>query len=82
MARILEEGFSESMGARELRRAITRIVDDALSDAMLAGAVRAGDTALLDCEAGGGGPVRVINRSRGPAGAAEQEEVAYSSAWA
>lgn len=33
-------GYNEAMGARELRRAVTRLVDDALSDALLRGEVR------------------------------------------
>jgi ATP-dependent Clp protease ATP-binding subunit ClpC len=44
---ILEEGYSEAMGARELRRAVTRIVDDALSDAMLHGKVKPGEVVVL-----------------------------------
>jgi hypothetical protein len=40
MARIVAEGYNEAMGARELRRAITRLVDDALSDALLNNKVR------------------------------------------
>jgi hypothetical protein len=40
MDRILGEGYNEAMGARELRRAVTRLVDDALSDAVLRGEVR------------------------------------------
>lgn len=35
-----QEGYNEAMGARELRRAVTRLVDDALSDAVLRGEVR------------------------------------------
>jgi len=45
--RIIEEGYSDTMGARELRRAVTRIVDDALSDAILTGAVAPGQVAVL-----------------------------------
>lgn len=48
MDRLVEEGFSESMGARELRRAVMRLVDDNLSDAILTGEVGEGDVALVD----------------------------------
>ena len=41
MDRIVGEGYNEAMGARELRRAVTRLVDDALSDAVLHGRVGA-----------------------------------------
>lgn len=44
---IIEEGYSESMGARELRRAVTRVVDDALSDALITGKVVKGQIAVL-----------------------------------
>jgi ATP-dependent Clp protease ATP-binding subunit ClpA len=45
MATIVEQGWNEAMGARELRRAVTRLVDDALSDAVLRDEVRL----CLDC---------------------------------
>jgi hypothetical protein len=61
MERITAEGYNESMGARELRRAVTRLVDDALSDALLRGEVRAGEVAVLDCDAEG--RTLVFNRS-------------------
>ena len=44
---IIEEGYSETMGARELRRAVTRVVDDALSDAILTGHITTGQIAVL-----------------------------------
>lgn len=44
---IIEEGYSETMGARELRRAVTRVVDDALSDAILTGRVAPGEVAVV-----------------------------------
>ena len=44
---IIEEGYSETMGARELRRAVTRVVDDALSDAILTGRVSPGEVAVV-----------------------------------
>lgn len=40
-------GYNESLGARELRRAVTRLVDDALSDALLRGEVRGWGGVLL-----------------------------------
>ncbi|MEO1134397.1 MAG: ATP-dependent Clp protease ATP-binding subunit ClpC, partial [Cyanobacteria bacterium J06639_1] len=47
---LVNEGFDPSYGARPLRRAISRLVEDRLSEAFLAGDVRAGDTALLDVD--------------------------------
>ena len=43
----------QEYGARPLRRAITRIVDDALSDAILNGALADGDVAYVDIDAAG-----------------------------
>jgi len=44
---LLQEGFDEEYGARPLRRAIQTYVDDALADALLAGEIASGQTALL-----------------------------------
>ncbi|HLJ34556.1 MAG TPA: AAA family ATPase [Ktedonobacteraceae bacterium] len=44
---LLREGFDEEYGARPLRRAIQSYVDDALADALLAGDIAAGTTAVL-----------------------------------
>ena len=44
---LLREGFDEEYGARPLRRAIQSYVDDALADALLAGDIAAGATAVL-----------------------------------
>lgn len=40
LAAVVADGYSASMGARELRRAVMRLVDDELSDALLTGRVR------------------------------------------
>ncbi len=44
---LLNEGFDEEYGARPLRRAIQTYVDDILADALLAGEIASGQTALL-----------------------------------
>ena len=49
---LAEEGYSEEYGARPLRRVIQNRIEDALSDAILAGEFEAGDTALVDAEEG------------------------------
>ena len=43
----------QEYGARPLRRAITRIVDDPLSDAILIGELKDGDVAYVDLNAAG-----------------------------
>ena len=50
--RLAEEGYDPQFGARPLRRAIQRLVEDPLSEGMLAGSFQAGDTVLVDLEEG------------------------------
>jgi ATP-dependent Clp protease ATP-binding subunit ClpC len=47
---IATEGYSEEYGARPLRRVIQNRVENALSDAILAGKFDTGDTVLVDVE--------------------------------
>ncbi len=49
---LAEEGYSEEYGARPLRRVIQNRIEDALSDAILAGKFAAGDTVWADAEEG------------------------------
>ena len=49
-ALLAEEGYSEEYGARPLRRVIQHRIEDALSDAILAGSFTAGDMVLVDIE--------------------------------
>ncbi|MGZ3664939.1 MAG: AAA family ATPase, partial [Ktedonobacterales bacterium] len=44
---LMREGYDEEFGARPLRRAIQTHVDDALADAILAGELQPGQTAVL-----------------------------------
>jgi ATP-dependent Clp protease ATP-binding subunit ClpC len=47
---ICDQGYDRSYGARPLRRAVTALVEDNLSEALLAGEFKDGDTALLDID--------------------------------
>ncbi|MBI4186182.1 MAG: ATP-dependent Clp protease ATP-binding subunit [Chloroflexi bacterium] len=47
-----EKGYDEVFGARPLRRVIQEMVEDNLSDALLRGQFRPGDTAVVDLENG------------------------------
>ena len=51
--RIAEEGYDPSYGARPLRRAIMRLLEDSLAEAMLSGQVKDGDTAVVDVDDNG-----------------------------
>ncbi|MEM9804964.1 MAG: ATP-dependent Clp protease ATP-binding subunit [Cyanobacteria bacterium P01_D01_bin.56] len=46
--KLIMEGDDPSYGARPLRRAITRLVEDSLAEALLAGQVCSGETVVLD----------------------------------
>jgi ATP-dependent Clp protease ATP-binding subunit ClpC len=48
MERLIEEGYNPSYGARPLRRAIMRLLEDSLAEEMLAGRVKNGVTATVD----------------------------------
>ncbi len=46
--RLVEEGYNPSYGARPLRRAIMRLLEDVLAEEILSGRVGEGDTAMVD----------------------------------
>jgi ATP-dependent Clp protease ATP-binding subunit ClpC len=48
--RLADEGFDPSYGARPLRRAIMRLLEDSLAEAMLSGQVKDGDTTVIDVD--------------------------------
>lgn len=48
--RLLEEGFNPSYGARPLRRAIMRLLEDVLAEEILSGRVKEGDTSIVDVD--------------------------------
>ena len=51
--RLVEEGYNPSYGARPLRRAIMRLLEDVLAEQILSGSVNEGDTALVDVDDSG-----------------------------
>ncbi|HEY9826968.1 MAG TPA: ATP-dependent Clp protease ATP-binding subunit [Stenomitos sp.] len=46
--RLVEEGYNPSYGARPLRRAIMRLLEDSLAEEILSGKIQEGDTATVD----------------------------------
>lgn len=48
--RLVEEGYNPSYGARPLRRAIMRLLEDSLAEEILSGRVKDGDTAIVDVD--------------------------------
>ncbi|WNZ26709.1 ATP-dependent Clp protease ATP-binding subunit [Leptolyngbya sp. NK1-12] len=63
---VVAEGFSPSYGARPLRRAIARLLEDNLAEAMLSGAVNAGEMAIVDVDADGQVQIRSRDQSNQP----------------
>jgi len=51
--RLVDEGFNPSFGARPLRRAIIRLVEDPIAERILGGDVKEGDSIILDVGADG-----------------------------
>ncbi|MEA5620341.1 ATP-dependent Clp protease ATP-binding subunit [Cronbergia sp. UHCC 0137] len=45
---VVREGYNPSYGARPLRRAITRLLEDSLAEALLSSQILDGDTAIVD----------------------------------
>jgi ATP-dependent Clp protease ATP-binding subunit ClpC len=56
--RLVEEGYNPSYGARPLRRAIMRLLEDSLAEEILSGRIKDGDTAIVDVD--GDGQVTVL----------------------
>jgi len=48
--RVIQEGYDPSYGARPLRRAIVRLLEDNLAEAILSGQITEGDTAIVDVD--------------------------------
>ncbi|MEO0352085.1 MAG: ATP-dependent Clp protease ATP-binding subunit ClpC, partial [Cyanobacteria bacterium P01_A01_bin.15] len=48
--KLVTTGYDPSYGARPLRRVITRLIEDSLAEALLAGKVCGGETAVLDID--------------------------------
>ncbi len=51
--RLVEVGYDPEMGARPLRRAITRLLEDCLAEEILTGRVKAGDAVIVDVDEAG-----------------------------
>jgi ATP-dependent Clp protease ATP-binding subunit ClpC len=56
--RLLQEGYNPSYGARPLRRAIMRLLEDSLAEEILSGRIKEGDTAIVDVDESGNIAVR------------------------
>lgn len=68
---LAEEGYQPDMGARPLRRAVQRYIEDALSEEILFGRFSEGDTILAELDETG---QVVFKKAEGPDGGAPREE--------
>lgn len=48
--RLVQEGYNPSYGARPLRRAIMRLLEDSLAEEILSGRIQTGDTVVVDVD--------------------------------
>jgi ATP-dependent Clp protease ATP-binding subunit ClpC len=60
--KVIEEGYDPSYGARPLRRAIMRLLEDSLAEAILSGKVNDGDNALIDLDEDGNTTVTSVQK--------------------
>jgi ATP-dependent Clp protease ATP-binding subunit ClpC len=51
--RLVDEGYDQRYGARPMRRAISRLVEDRLAEAILSGTLNDGDTVVFDIDKDG-----------------------------
>ncbi|KAK9117694.1 hypothetical protein Sjap_016641 [Stephania japonica] len=63
--KVVEEGYNPSYGARPLRRAIMKLLEDSMAEKMLAGDIMEGDSVIVDVDADGN--VTVLNARIGGA---------------
>jgi len=63
--RVVDEGYNPSYGARPLRRAIMRLLEDIMAEKMLAREIKEGDSVMVDADSDGN--VIVLNGSSGTA---------------
>nr|YP_009399588.1 Clp protease ATP binding subunit [Dictyomenia sonderi]ARW69194.1 Clp protease ATP binding subunit [Dictyomenia sonderi] len=47
-SKLVDEGYNPSYGARPLRRAVMRLLEDSLAEEVLAGKIKSGDSAVVD----------------------------------
>ncbi|CAH9081920.1 unnamed protein product [Cuscuta europaea] len=61
--RVVDDGYNPSYGARPLRRAIMRLLEDSMAEKMLSREIKEGDSVIVDADSDGN--VTVLNGSSG-----------------
>jgi len=72
--KVVDEGFNPTYGARPLRRAITRLVEDELAESFLKEPTREGEHILMDLDADGN--VAILRDQPAPPEKDKSEEAA------
>ncbi|KAL7139707.1 hypothetical protein ABFS83_09G072000 [Erythranthe nasuta] len=73
--RVVDEGYDPSYGARPLRRAIMRLLEDSMAEKMLGGEIKEGDSVIVDVDSDG--KVVVLNGSSGAPSEMAEEPVMF-----
>jgi ATP-dependent Clp protease ATP-binding subunit ClpC len=68
---LIKEGYDSTLGARPMRRAIQRLIEDKLAEKLLEGEVKPGQTVVVDAR---DGEVILISRRRQKVGAGSESE--------
>jgi ATP-dependent Clp protease ATP-binding subunit ClpC len=63
--RVVDEGYNPAYGARPLRRAIMRLLEDSMAEKMLSAEIKEGDSVIIDVDSDGN--VIVLNGQSGGA---------------
>lgn len=50
---VCKQGYDQIYGARPMRRAVTQLIENLLSEALLSGSCKPGDTAIIDVDSSG-----------------------------
>lgn len=61
---LVKEGYNPSYGARPLRRAIMRLLEDVLAEELLSGRISEGDRAIVDVDSDGQVKVKVAEKKQ------------------
>ncbi|KAL7099429.1 hypothetical protein ACP275_09G084000 [Erythranthe tilingii] len=73
--RVVDEGYDPSYGARPLRRAIMRLLEDSMAEKMLGGEIKEGDSVIVDVDSDG--KVVVLNGSSGAPSEMAEEPIVF-----
>ena len=70
---LIEEGYDPTYGARPLRRAVMRMLEDSLAEQILSGKILPGDTAVIDINRAGKVNVMIGDIANEPSSETEEQ---------